>query len=43
MEVNFKVKMKVTIEFLVEIYFRNDLHFFENYFTLGKSNRPGTF
>ena len=33
MKVNFKVKMKVTIEFLVEIYFRNDLHFFEKYFT----------
>ena len=29
MKVNFKVKIKVTIEFLVEIYFRNDLHFFE--------------
>ena len=28
MKVNFKVKMKVTIEFLVESYFRNDLHFF---------------
>ena len=27
--------MKVTIEFLVEIYFRNDLHFFEKYFTWG--------
>ena len=26
MKVNFKVKMKVTIEFFVEIYFRNDLH-----------------
>ena len=35
MKVNFKVKMKVTIEFLVEIYFRNDLHFFEKYFTWG--------
>ena len=35
MKVNFKVKMKVTIEFLVEIYFRNDLHFFEEYFTWG--------
>ena len=33
MKVNFKVKMKVTIEFLVEIYYRNDLHFFEKYFT----------
>ena len=31
MKVNFKVKMKVTIEFLVEIYFRIDLHFFEKY------------
>ena len=29
------VKMKVTTEFLVEIYFRNDLHFFEKYFTWG--------
>ena len=27
--------MKVTIEFLVESYFRNDLHFFEKYFTWG--------
>ena len=35
MKVNFKVKMKVTIEFLVEIYFRNDLDFFEKYFTWG--------
>ena len=35
MNVNVKVKMKVTIEFLVEIYFRNDLHFFEKYFTWG--------
>ena len=35
MMVNFKVKMKVTIEFLIEIYFRNDLHFFEKYFTWG--------
>ena len=35
MKVNFKVKMKVTIKFLVEIYFRNDLHFFEKYFTWG--------
>ena len=26
MKINFKVKTKVTIEFLVEIYFRNDLH-----------------
>ena len=33
MKVNFEVKMKVTIEILVEIYFRNDLHFFEKYFT----------
>ena len=33
MKVNFKVKRKVTIEFLVKIYFRNDLHFFENYVT----------
>ena len=33
MKVNFKVKMKVTIEFLVEIYVRNDFHFFEKYFT----------
>ena len=32
-KVNFKVKMKVTIEFLIESYFRNDLHFFEKYFT----------
>ena len=31
----FKVKIKVTIEFFVEIYFRNDLHFFEKYFTWG--------
>ena len=36
MKVNFKVKMKVTIEFLVEIYFKNILHFFEKYFTWGK-------
>ena len=36
MKLNFKVKMKVTTEFLVEIYFRNDLHFFEKYFTWGK-------
>ena len=35
MKVNFKIKMKVTIEFLVEIYFGNDLHFFEKYFTWG--------
>ena len=35
MKVTFMVKMKVTIEFLVEIYFRNDLHFFEKYFTSG--------
>ena len=35
MKVNFKVKIQVTIEFLVEIYFRNDLHFFEKYFTWG--------
>ena len=35
MKVNFKVKMMVTIEFLVEIYFRNDLHFFEKYFAWG--------
>ena len=28
LKVNFKVKMKVTIECLVEIYFRNDHHFF---------------
>ena len=35
MKVNFKVKMKVTIEFLVEIYSRNDFHFFEKYFTWG--------
>ena len=33
MKVDFKVKMKVTVEFLVEIYFRNDLHFLEKYFT----------
>ena len=30
-----KVKMKITIEFLVEIYFRNDLQYFEKYFTWG--------
>ena len=35
MKVNFKVKRKVTIEFIVEIHFRNDLHFREKYFTLG--------
>ena len=35
MKVDFNVKMKATIEFLVEIYFRNDLHFFEKYFTWG--------
>ena len=35
MKVDFKVKMKVTIEFLVVIHFRNDLYFFEKYFTLG--------
>ena len=35
MKVNFKVKVKVTIEFLVEIYFWNDIHFFEKYFTWG--------
>ena len=35
MKVDFKVKMKVTVEFLVEIYFRNDLHFLEKYFTWG--------
>ena len=33
MKVNFKLKIKVTIEFLVEIYFRNYLHVFEKYFT----------
>ena len=33
MKVNFKVKMNVTIEFFVEIYFSNDVHFFEKYFT----------
>ena len=33
MKVNLKVKMKVTIEFLVQIYFRNDLHLFEKYST----------
>ena len=38
MKVNFKVKMKVTIEFFVEIYFRNDLQFFEKYFH--KTSRP---
>ena len=35
MKVNFKVKMKVTIEFLVEIYYRKDLHFLKKYFTWG--------
>ena len=35
MKVNFKVIMKVTIKFLVEIYHGNDLHFFEKYFTWG--------
>ena len=35
MKVNLKVKMKVTIEFLVEIYSWNDLHSFEKYFTWG--------
>ena len=35
MKVNFKVKMKVTIEFPVAKYFRNDLYFFEKYFTWG--------
>ena len=35
MKVNFKVKIKVRIEFLVEIYSRKDLHFFEKYFTWG--------
>ena len=35
MKVNFKVKMSDTIEFLVEIYFKTDLHFFEKYFTWG--------
>ena len=35
MKVNFKVKMRVTVEFLAEIYSRNDLHFFEKYFTGG--------
>ena len=43
MKVNFKVKMKVTIEFLVEIYFRNDLHFFEKYFTWGNIQPPRDF
>ena len=33
MKVNFKVKMKVTIEFLVEIYLKNDLYFFFKYLT----------
>ena len=35
MKVNFKVTMKVIIEFVVEIYIGNDLHFFEKYFTWG--------
>ena len=35
MKVNFKVKMKVTIEFPVEKYSRNYLHFLEKYFTGG--------
>ena len=35
MKVNFKVRMMVTIESPVEIYSRNDLHFFEKYFTWG--------
>ena len=43
MKVNFKVKMKVTIEFLVEIYFKNDLHFFKNILPEEISNRPWTF
>ena len=30
MKVNFEVKIKVTIEFLVEIYFKNDFHFMKN-------------
>ena len=30
-KVNFKVKMKVTIEFLVEIYFRNCTDLLENF------------
>ena len=33
MKVNFQVRMKVTIEFLIEIFCRNDLYFFEKYFT----------
>ena len=33
MKVNFKVKIKVTVEFPVEKYFRNDLHFLHKYFT----------
>ena len=37
MKVNFKVKMRVTIEFSVEIYSRNNLQFFEKYFTWGNS------
>ena len=43
MKVNFKVKMKVTIEFLVEIYFKNDLHFFENILPEEIYNRSGPF
>ena len=35
--------MKVTIEFPVEIYFRNDLHFLKNILPDEISNRPGTF
>ena len=35
MKANFKVKMEVTNEFLVEIYFMNDLNFFEKYFIWG--------
>ena len=31
MKVNFKVKMKVTIEFPVEIYFRNYADLLENF------------
>ena len=43
MKVNFKVNMKVTIEFLVEIYFRNDLPFLKNILSEEISNCPGTF
>ena len=43
MKANFKVKMKVTIEFLVEIYFMNDLHFFEKYFTWRNIQPPRDF